>query len=71
VSKPEPRSNPNELSSSELLVWVVPMFGDVLCDLFRMLGLMDDNLEQVMETCKCGVQHRSQTGQNGQNNEEG
>jgi hypothetical protein len=70
VSKPEYGSNPKELSSFRLLVWVVPVFGYVLHDLYRMLELINRKQDKVMATWSFGVQHRPQTGQKEQNDEE-
>jgi hypothetical protein len=47
------------------------MFAYVLCDLCRVLDLINGNLEQVLETLSFGVQHRPQIGQKEQNDEEG
>jgi hypothetical protein len=43
-------SSPKELSTPWSLVWIVPMFGDILCDLCRMLKLRNVNLDQVKLT---------------------
>jgi hypothetical protein len=50
VSKPEPGSSLKELSSLLPLVWVVPMFGYVLCDLCRVVELRYVNLDEVKLT---------------------
>jgi hypothetical protein len=47
------------------------VFGYVLCDLCRVLELIDGNLDQVMKTWSFGVQHRPQTSQKEQNCEKG
>ena len=39
VSKSEPRSDPKELSSFWLLVWITLVFGNVLCDPLQGVGL--------------------------------
>jgi hypothetical protein len=39
------------------------VFGYVLCDLGRVLELIDGNLDQVMKTWSFGVQHQTQTSQ--------
>jgi hypothetical protein len=45
------------------------MFECVLCDLCRVLELIDDNLDQIKSTWWFGVQRRPQTEQNGYNGE--
>jgi hypothetical protein len=45
------------------------VFGNVLCDHCRVLELIDDYNDQVMETRSFGVQTRPQLGQKEQNDE--
>jgi hypothetical protein len=42
-----------------------------MCDLCRLLEIIDGNLDQVMKTWSSGVQHRPQTSQKEQKCEEG
>jgi hypothetical protein len=48
----------------------VPVFGYVMYDLCRVLELIDDNLNQILETLSFGVQHRPQTGRKEENDDE-
>jgi hypothetical protein len=48
--KTRTESSPKELSLLWPLVWDVPMFGYVLCDLCKVLELMCINLDQVKLT---------------------
>jgi hypothetical protein len=51
------------------LVWVILVFGNVLCDHCRVLELIDGYNDQVMKTWSFGVQPQHQIGQKEQNNQ--